>query len=104
MPLIRSKYKLDAKRIPFNFDDIISAIAPRAFFSVSPLSDSNFNVEGVRKGISIAEQTYTLLGARDMLKVRYPQAEHDFPVENRLEAYAFIDKILNFKPLNLNIY
>jgi pimeloyl-ACP methyl ester carboxylesterase len=104
MPLIRTKYKLDAKRIPFNFDDIISAIAPRAFFSVSPLSDSNFNVEGVRKGISIAEQTYTILGAGDMLQVRYPQAEHDFPIESRIEAYAFIDKMLNFKPLNLYIY
>lgn len=100
MPLIRSKYDLDERKIPFNFSDVISAIAPRAFFSVSPLSDSNFNVEGVRKGISIAEQTYTILGARDMLQVRYPQAEHDFPVESRMEAYAFIDKMLNFKPLS----
>jgi hypothetical protein len=38
-----------------------------------------------------------------MLQVRYPQAEHDFPVENRLEAYAFIDKILDFKPLSTQL-
>jgi len=100
MPLIRSKYDLDERKIPFNFSDIISAIAPRAFFSVSPLSDSNFDVEGVRKGISIAEKTYYTLGASEMLQVRYPQAEHDFPVESRKEAYAFIDKLFNFKPLS----
>ena len=100
MPLIRSKYDLDERKIPFNFSDIISAIAPRAFFSVSPLNDGNFDVEGVRKGVSIAERTYTELGANDMLQVRYPQAEHDFPVLSRIEAYAFIDRILNFKPLS----
>lgn len=103
MPLIRSKYDLDARKIPFNFSDIIAAIAPRAFFSVSPLNDSNFNVDGVRKGISIAERTYNALESSTMLQVRYPQAEHDFPVENRLEAYAFIDKIFNFKPLSTKL-
>jgi hypothetical protein len=38
-----------------------------------------------------------------MLQVRYPRAEHDFPVESRKEAYSFIDKILNFKPLNTQL-
>ena len=33
-----------------------------------------------------------------MLQVRYPDAGHDFPVESRKEAYAFIDKVLNHKP------
>ncbi|OYY01307.1 MAG: dipeptidyl aminopeptidase, partial [Sphingobacteriia bacterium 35-40-5] len=81
MPLIRTKYKLDAKLIPFNFDDIIAAIAPRAFFSVSPLKDANFDVNGVRAGISLAEKVYNNLGASDLLQVRYPDAGHDFPVE-----------------------
>ncbi|MBC7757974.1 MAG: alpha/beta fold hydrolase [Phormidesmis sp. FL-bin-119] len=96
MPLIRTKYNLDAKRMPFNFDEIISAIAPRAFFSVSPLRDSNFDVEGVRNGIALAKMTYHSLGADEMLQVRYPDAGHDFPIESRREAYAFIDKILGY--------
>lgn len=33
-----------------------------------------------------------------MLQVRYPDAGLDFPVENRKEAYAFIDKILGHTP------
>lgn len=103
MPLIRSKYKLDAKLIPFNFDDIISAIAPRAFFSVSPLRDSNFDVNGVRVGIALAEKTYKELGLPEMLQVRYPDAAHDFPVENRKEVYDFLDKILGHTPLNTTL-
>lgn len=103
MPLIKTKYKLDADRIPFNFDDIISAIAPRAFFSVSPLRDANFDVKGVIEGTALAKKTYRSLGAEDMLQVRYPDAEHDFPVDNRKEAYAFIDSIFGFTPINTDL-
>lgn len=99
MPLIRTKYKLDAKLIPFNFDDIITAIAPRAFFSVSPLKDANFDVNGVRAGILLAEKVYNNLGAADLLQVRYPDAGHDFPVENRKEVYNFLDRTLGHTPL-----
>ena len=99
MPLIRSKYKLDAKLIPFNFDDIITAIAPRVFFSVSPLKDTNFDVNGVREGISLAKRVYENLRTADMLQVRYPDSGHDFPVENRNEVYGFLDRMLGHTPL-----
>lgn len=99
MPLIRTKYKLDAKLIPFNFDDVIAAIAPRAFFSVSPLKDANFDVNGVREGISLAEKVYNNLGVSDLLQIRYPDSGHDFPVENRKEVYGFLDRTLGHTPL-----
>jgi acetyl esterase/lipase len=101
MPLIRTKYNLDPSQLPFNFSDVISAIAPRAFFSVSPLNDSNFNLEGVKTGISIAKKSYEHFGVEDMIQVRHPDAEHDFPVESRKEAYEFIDKILQFTPRSM---
>ena len=103
MPWIRSKFKLDQRQIPFNFDDVISAIAPRAFFSVSPINDGNFDVKGVRAGISLAEKVYQKLGAFEMLQVRYPDAGHDFPIENRREVYEFLDKTLGHTPRNLLI-
>ena len=103
MPLIRTKYKLDAKLIPFNFNDVIAAIAPRAFFSSSPLKDSNFDVKGVMEGIALAKKTYVNLGVEDRLQVRYPDSGHDFPVENRKEAYAFLDRILGHTPLYAEI-
>lgn len=94
MPLLRDRYQLDAEKIPFDFDDVMAAIAPRAFFSNSPLNDSNFDVKGVRAGIASAAEVYKFLGAENNLVVRYPQAEHDFPDDVRQEAYGFIDTIL----------
>ncbi len=98
MPLWKDRFGLDGKVLPFNFDQVIAAIAPRAFFSVSPLNDANFDVKGVREGIKLAQQAYTKQNAGGMLQVRYPDAGHDFPVESRREAYAFVDRILQHQP------
>jgi len=98
MPLLRDRYNLDAEKIPFDFDEIIAVLAPRAFFSNSPVNDGNFNVEGVRKGISNAVEVYNFLKAQNNLQVRYPVSEHNFPTEVRLEAYQFVDKVLQHHP------
>ncbi|MCL2744248.1 MAG: alpha/beta fold hydrolase, partial [Planctomycetaceae bacterium] len=98
MPFLREKFQLDEKRIPFEFHEIIALFAPRAFFSNSPIGDSNFDVAGVRKGIELASKAYTFYKAEDNLQVRYPEAGHDFPSEVRLEAYRFIDRVLKFQP------
>ena len=100
MPLLRTKYNLDASLIPFDFDEVIAAIAPRAFFSNSPVNDSNFDVTGVRKGIANAMEVYRFHQAENNLQVRYPEAGHDFPTEVRLAAYQFIDRVLQHKPNN----
>jgi acetyl esterase/lipase len=94
MPYIRDKYNLDPRQVPFDFDEVIAALAPRAFFSNSPIRDNNFDVEGVRRGIEEASEVYRFFKSEDNLQVRYPDAEHDFPKEVRFEAYEFIDKIL----------
>jgi len=101
MPLLREKYKLE--KVPFDFDDVITAIAPRAFFSVSPVNDANFDVNGVKAGIASASKVYNNLGVADNLQVRYPDAQHDFPVESRIQAYSFIDKVLHHTPNPMEI-
>lgn len=93
MPLLREKYQLKPERIPFDFDQVIAAIAPRAFFSNSPLNDSNFDVKGVEKGIKRASEVYSFLGVPDHLQLRTPAAGHDFPKPTRDEAYRYIDKV-----------
>lgn len=98
MPLLRDRFNLDGDKIPFDFDEVIAAIAPRAFFSNSPVNDSNFDVKGVEKGIASAGKVYRLLKAEKNLQVHYPAAGHDFPTEVRLKAYRFIDKALRHKP------
>lgn len=95
MPWVKDKYNLDATQMPFDFDEAIASLAPRAFFSNSPLKDANFNVEGVKKGMEGVSAVYQFFHAADRVQVRYPDAGHDFPADTRLEAYAFIDKILN---------
>lgn len=95
MPLLRTRYGLDPDRVPFDFYEVVAALAPRAFFSSSPLRDSNFDVRGVKKVEPEARRVYELLGVRDSLVIRYPDCEHDFPPEIRREAYTFIDRILN---------
>lgn len=98
MPLLRTKYNLENKKVPFDFNLMIAAIAPRAFFSVSPSRDANFDYKGVQAGIALVEPIYRNLNSLDKLQVRYPDDEHDFPLESRKEAYAFIDKILGHTP------
>ena len=97
MPLLREKFNLDGDMIPFDFDEVIAAIAPRHFFSNSPVNDANFDVEGVKKGVASAKKVYALLGAEENLRVYYPDAGHDFPTDVRLKAYRFIDDILRHK-------
>ncbi len=95
MPRLRDVYNLDPDLVPFDFYEVIGALAPRPFFSNSPLHDSNFSVEGVKKGITEANKIYRLLDNEDKLQVRDPDCEHDFPDEIRMEAYHFIDEALN---------
>ncbi len=98
VPAIRTEFGLDPNRVPFDMYEIVAAFAPRAFYSISPLHDSNFDVEGVRKVIAAARPVYELLGVADHLQVRYPDSPHDFPPKERHEAYAYIDKILEHAP------
>lgn len=95
MPLVKDKYELNADKIPFDFDEAIATLAPRPFFSNSPIGDGNFDVKGVRKGILEISKVYKLFNAENNLQVSYPDAGHDFPPETRLTAYEFIDKTLN---------
>jgi len=98
MPNIRDKFDLDDKKIPFDLDEIISVIAPRVFFTNSPINDSNFDVNGVKVGIAKAAPVFDFLDASDHLIARYPEAEHDFPTPTRQESYEVIDRTLNHIP------
>lgn len=104
MPLLRDKYDLDSKKIPFDFDEMISAIAPRVFFSSSPVNDSNFDVEGVQHVIKEVLPVYRFLGVPDNLHVYYPECKHDFPDEIRAKAYAVIDSVLQHKSTHVLHY
>lgn len=94
MPRIATRYDRDPEQMPFDFPELIGALAPRAFFTNSPLADDNFAVEGVRVCIESARPVYELLGAGERLDAFYPDAPHEFPDEARQRAYAFLDAML----------
>ncbi len=100
MPRLRDTYGLDPDRVPFDFYEVVGALAPRAFFSCSPEGDDNFAVAGVRKAIPEAQKVYRLLEAEELLQVRHPHCGHDFPSPVRFEAYEFIDRVLKHTPLD----
>jgi dienelactone hydrolase len=94
MPRIASEFGNDAAKVPFDFTEILGALAPRAVFVNAPLRDNDFEVEGVRDCVAAARPVYGLFEAAENLEVVYPDAGHDFPLDVRLRAYAFIDRHL----------
>jgi len=97
MPRIATRYELSADRMPFDFAELLASIAPRGVFVVAPLNDNNFDVTGVRDVVASARPIYKLLGKPDNLQVVYPNANHDFPNNEREEAYKFLDKLLGHR-------
>jgi hypothetical protein len=51
----------------------------------------------VEKGMVTITEAYKKLHAEKKLEVRYPDTDHNFPPEVRLEAYKFIDKALRHR-------
>ncbi|MBA3315724.1 MAG: alpha/beta fold hydrolase [Planctomycetaceae bacterium] len=100
LPRIASEYGKDPDRMPFDFPDLISSLAPRAFLASSPLHDENFDVVGVKETISAARPAYERLGAADKLQANYPDCAHAFPPEVRKVAYEFLDEQLRHRPLH----
>ncbi len=94
MPRIRDVYENNADKIPFDFYEILGALAPRGFFSNSPLHDTNFDISGVRKAFAKAGEVYGLLNAQTNLVLVTPDAPHDFPEAERQAAYQWLDRML----------
>jgi fermentation-respiration switch protein FrsA (DUF1100 family) len=97
MPLLKTKYDLNPKKVPFDFPEVVAALAPRAFLAVAPINDSNFDVQGVKDCIVAARPVYQLLAAEAKLAATYPDAGHDFPDESRKMAYEWMDRWLKGK-------
>jgi dienelactone hydrolase len=91
MPLIKSKYKLSPDQMPFDFHEVIAAIAPRAVFVVAPLHDDNFDIDGVREVLTATKPIYKLLGHPENLQSVHPDTTHEFPDAERTQAYEFLD-------------
>ncbi len=82
------------QEIPFDFHELIGALAPRAFLALAPKRDANFKWESVDRVLASARPVYQLYGVPDRLAVEHPDCEHDFPPEMRAKAYAWLERFL----------
>ena len=82
------------EKIPFDFHEMIGALAPRACFISAPIGDTNFKWKSVDAIAAAARSVYELYGAREKLIVKHPDCAHRFRPEMREEAYRLIAQTL----------
>lgn len=80
--------------IPFDFHEMIGALAPRHTFIIAPKKDSNFRADSVDRIVAAAKPIFKLHNQENRLMLEHPDCAHDFPPEMREAAYKLIDKVL----------
>jgi hypothetical protein len=83
-------YRDRQAEIPFDFPELIGALAPRNCFVSAPLGDTNFRWRSVDEIAASAKPIYRLLGAERNLRIAHPDCAHDFPPEMREAAYRLL--------------
>jgi len=90
-------YRGRLEEIPYDFHELLGALAPRPFFVNAPLHDGNFRWKSVDECAIAANPAYELLGGEGKLIIKHPDCDHNFPDELREEAYKVIDSVLRPK-------
>ena len=80
--------------IPFDFGEMIAALAPRHVLIIAPRQDGNFRADSVDRVASSARPVFALYGDPHRLTVLHPDCAHDFPQDMRERAYQLLDQVL----------
>ena len=89
-----AEYAGRLNEIPFDFHEMIGALAPRRVLISASLGDANFHWQSVDKIAAAARPVYALLGAPAALQVIHPEGPHDFPDSAREQAYRLFAEAL----------
>ncbi len=81
-------------RYPFDFDDVLAAIAPRSIFISAPKGDTNFKWDSVDRVVAAARPVYERYGSSANLVVEHPDVGHVFSLEMRQKGYQTIERVL----------
>ncbi|WP_009961118.1 alpha/beta hydrolase family protein [Verrucomicrobium spinosum] len=82
---------------PFDFPELLAAVAPRHVLISAPLRDGNFKWDSVDRVATAARDVYRLYSAADRLQVIHPDCDHDFPNEAREQAYRLFETLRKAK-------
>jgi hypothetical protein len=85
-------YKLED--VPFDFHEVIAALAPRKCFINAPIRDTNFKWDSVDRVVVASRQIYELYRVSGNLTVEHPDCGHSFPEAIRRKAYQIFDDVL----------
>jgi len=83
--------------IPFDFQEMVGALAPRQVLIIAPTKDSNFRADSVDRIVAAARPIFKLYGHEDRLRALHPDGVHDFLPEMRSAAYQLFDSVLGRK-------
>jgi hypothetical protein len=89
-----AEYRGRLSDIPFDFHELVGALAPRHVLIIAPLKDSNFRHDSVDRIATAASDVFKLYGQPKRLRVEHPDCDHDFPPEMRKAAYDLFDAAL----------
>lgn len=91
MPRI-ADYPLE--QIPFDFHEMIAALAPRVCFINAPTGDSNFKWQSAAAVARAARSIFELYHVSAHLRIEHPDAGHQFPEAMQKIAYELFDRHL----------
>ena len=89
-----SDYRERLDQIPFDFPELLAALAPRPIYINAPLHDGNFRWRSVERCSASARKVYELFNAKGAIVVDHPNADHNFPLEQRNRAYELLESVL----------
>ncbi len=89
-----SAYAGRLETIPFDFHELVAALAPRDVLIIAPTRDSNFRAESVDRIATAARPVFALAGHAERLTVMHPDCDHDFPEAARHAAYERLARAL----------
>lgn len=87
-------YRGRLQDIPFDFHELIGALAPRHVLIIAAKKDSNFQADSVDRIAAAASHIFKLYGRPARLRVEHPDGGHDFPQKMRETAYKLFDDVL----------
>ncbi len=77
-----------------DLDELVMAVAPRAFLLTAGETDPLFPIDGVRSLVERARHRYTLEGVPERFQAILFSSGHSFPDEVKGAAYGFLDRWL----------
>jgi dienelactone hydrolase len=89
-----ARYLGNPGQVPFDFPELLAALAPRHVFLSAPVGDSNFSWKSVQRVARAARHVYALHHSPHHLVVDHPEGGHDFPDAMRTKSYELLLQVL----------